>query len=74
MKRSESTVLLVISKSIDRWGDSAISVEEIQKETGYGRTSVSKAISMLSISGYLEVTRTKRNLGRLYKNKYRLLK
>jgi biotin operon repressor len=74
MKKLESTVLLVITKSIDRWGNSAISVQEIQNETGYGRTSVSKAISNLSTSGYIKVTRTKRNLGRLYKNKYTLIK
>jgi DNA-binding MarR family transcriptional regulator len=74
MNRLESTVLQAIRLSADRWGESAIPMTLLQEKTGYGRTSLSKAVSSLSNLGYIQVTRTKRNFGKLYFNKYRILK
>jgi predicted transcriptional regulator len=74
MKKSETLVFEAIKSSLNRWGESSITMIELQEQTGYGRTQISKAVSSLSISGHIKVVRTKRNLGRLYKNKYSLVK
>jgi DNA-binding MarR family transcriptional regulator len=74
MNKSETLVFETIKLSLDRWGNSSISMVELQERTGYGRTQISKAVATLSAEGYIGVTRTKRNLGRLYKNKYSVLK
>jgi DNA-binding transcriptional regulator GbsR (MarR family) len=74
MNKSEILVFEAIKVSLDRWGQSSISMLELQERTGYGRTSISKAVSSLTNSGHISVVRTKRNLGKLYKNRYSVLK
>lgn len=74
MKKSETLVFEAIKGSLNRWGESSITMVELQEQTGYGRTQVSKAVASLSGLGLISVIRTKRNLGRLYKNKYTLIK
>ena len=46
------------------------STAELATLTGYSRQHVSTAITELKNKGFLEVTRTKRNLGKLYLNEY----
>jgi hypothetical protein len=48
-------------------------MEELGAVTGYGRTTLSKAVQGLSNAGFIRVERTKRNLGKLYINRYHLL-
>ena len=74
MNQLQTTVYEAIKASRDRWGESAILMVELQDKTGYGRTSISKAVANLSALGYISVTRTKRNYGKLYKNRYVVLK
>jgi hypothetical protein len=47
-------------------------MEELGTLTGYSRETLRKAIVELSGAGFLEVTRTKRNLGKLSVNRYSL--
>ena len=74
MNQLQTTVYEAIKASRDRWGESRILMVELQDKTGYGRTSISKAVAHLSALGYISVTRTKRNLGKLHKNRYIVLK
>jgi predicted transcriptional regulator len=48
-------------------------IDDFSEYTGYGRTAVSKAVAGLKEAGLIEVTRTKRNLGKLSYNRYVLL-
>jgi hypothetical protein len=45
-------------------------MEELTNLTGYGRTSLSKAVQGLQDAGLISIKRTKRNLGYLHKNVY----
>jgi predicted transcriptional regulator len=74
MNKRELTVLKAITASADRWGESVISMAELSQVTEYGRTSLSKSVALLAASGMLQVVRTKRNYGKLYYNKYKLIK
>lgn len=48
-------------------------MEELTELTGSSRTTLWRALVKLQELGMVETTRTKRNLGRLYKNVYRVL-
>lgn len=54
-------------------GDVAVSMEELGKLTGYSRTTLFRAISALTANEIIRTVRTKRNLGKLSYNKYRIL-
>lgn len=73
LSHSELRVYLALNHLENRWGDVVASVEDLAELTGYGRSSISKAISGLSTHGFIEITRTKRNYGLLSKNRYRIL-
>jgi biotin operon repressor len=49
-------------------------MEQLSQETGLSRTTLWRSLTALVDSGLVQTTRTKRNLGRLYKNRYRLIK
>lgn len=49
-------------------------MEELAALTGSSRTTLWRALTSLVERGLVETTRTKRNFGKLYKNKYRLIK
>jgi hypothetical protein len=70
---AESTVLAAMLRLVDRWGEVSATMVELSEETGYGRTSLSKAVAGLRLAGLIQVTRTKRNFGKLYKNRYLIL-
>jgi hypothetical protein len=73
LSSAQLSVLSALQNSTDRWGESRISMDEMKEVTGYGRTSLSKSVAVLAANGYIEVTRTKRNWGKLYRNVYRVL-
>lgn len=73
LTKAETIVLDALTKSANRWGESLLTMEELKQATGYGRTSLSLAVSGLSEHGVIKIIRTKRNLGKLYKNKYLLV-
>ncbi len=54
-------------------GDVSVSMEELGKITGYSRTTLFRAISSLTTSEIIKTIRTKRNLGKLSYNKYKIL-
>lgn len=67
---AELRVFLALRHTADRWSESHVSMEELTELTGYGRTSLSKAVQGLQDSGLISIQRTKRNYGRLSKNVY----
>jgi biotin operon repressor len=67
---AELRVFLALRHTADRWSESHVSMEELTELTGYGRTSLSKAVQGLQDAGLISIQRTKRNYGRLSKNVY----
>lgn len=67
---AELRVFLALRSTVDRWSESHVSMEELTELTGYGRTSLSKAVQGLQNAGVISIKRTKRNYGRLAKNTY----
>ncbi len=74
LKSREATLLALLEQHEDRWGDVKLTMEELTQMTGFSRTTLWRQMTALVEAGLLEITRTKRNLGRLYKNKYKLIK
>jgi len=50
-----------------------VTMEELGVLTGYGREALRRAIRRMEELGFLETTRTKRNLGKYHKNAYQFL-
>jgi DNA-binding MarR family transcriptional regulator len=69
---AELRVLLALRHMVDRWGEVNVTMDELKVLTGYGRTTLSKAVAGLSEAGFIDTVRTKRNLGKLSKNRYYL--
>lgn len=69
----ELRVLLAMRLLASSDGTVEAGMDDFADYTGYGRTSISKAVSGLEEAGLIEITRTKRNLGKLSYNKYLLL-
>jgi predicted transcriptional regulator len=74
LKPREASLLTALTDNRDRWGETRLTMEELTKLTGSSRTTLWRALSILTERGLVETTRTKRNLGRLYKNRYRVIK
>lgn len=70
---TEMRVLLAMRHLSDSKGVVAATMEELGVLTNYGRESVRLAVRGLEKAGIISTSRTKRNLGRLYKNQYLLL-
>jgi uncharacterized membrane protein len=66
-------LLTALSDNRDRWGETRLTMEELGDITAMSRTTLWRALTVLSEKGLVETTRTKRNLGRLYKNRYRVI-
>lgn len=69
----ELRVLLAMRLLADKDGSVEAGMDDFADYTGYGRTSISKAVAGLEEAGLIQITRTKRNLGKLSYNKYLLL-
>jgi DNA-binding Lrp family transcriptional regulator len=67
------SLLTVLSDKKDRWGETRLTMDELSEMTGMSRTTLWRALTVLTDRGLVETTRTKRNLGRLYKNRYKVL-
>ena len=74
LKPRESSLLSVLDLYKDRWGETHLTMEELSDLTGSSRTTLWRALNTLMDKGLVETTRTKRNLGRLYKNRYKVVK
>lgn len=69
----ELRVLLAMRLLAETDGTVEAGMDDITDYTGYGRTSISKAVAGLESAGFINITRTKRNLGKLSYNRYLLL-
>lgn len=70
---TEMRVLLALRHLADKNGKVTATMEELGILTNYGRESVRLAVRGLENAGLVDTHRTKRNLGRLYKNEYQIL-
>lgn len=73
LKPSEFYLLAVMYRSVDRWGEVNLTMEQLSELTGSSRTTLWRDMSGLEARGLVDTTRQKRNLGRLHKNKYKLI-
>ena len=73
LSKSEKRLLEALEGLVDRWGEINATMVELGQITGYGRTALSKAAGSLQAAGLIRIVRTKRNFGKLYKNRYFLL-
>lgn len=69
----EFFLLAVLFRNVDRWGDVNLTQEELTELTGSSRTTLWRDMTSLEEHGLVDVSRTKRNYGKLYKNRYKLL-
>lgn len=69
----EFFLLAVLFRNVDRWGDVHLTQEELTELTGSSRTTLWRDMTSLEQHGLVDVSRTKRNYGKLYKNRYKLL-
>lgn len=72
LQEREASLLSVLQTHVDRWGDIKLTMEELSTLTGFSRTTLWRSMTVLTKSGLVETTRTKRNFGKLFKNVYRL--
>lgn len=69
----EFYLLAVLCRNVDRWGDVDLTMEQLGELTGSSRTTLWRDMTALESHGLVDVSRTKRNYGKLHKNKYKLL-
>ena len=74
LKARETSLLSVLESNTDRWGEVRLTMDELSEKTEMSRTTLWRALVTLTDKGYVETVRTKRNLGRLYKNVYKVVK
>ena len=69
----EFFLLAILFRNVDRWGEVNLTQEELTELTGSSRTTLWRDMTALEDHGLVDVSRTKRNYGKLYKNRYKLL-
>jgi len=70
---SEQAVFDALKSKRDRWGDINVTMVDLGILTGFGRTKLSQTVSTLKEHGVIQVIRTKRNYGKLFTNRYRII-
>lgn len=70
---AELRLLIAMRHLEDRWQEVTATMSELSELTGYGRTTLSRAVAGLESSGFITKTRTKRNYAFKSNNKYTLL-
>ena len=73
LSSNESRTLLALRHLSDRNGKVVASMEELGILTHYSRETLRVAVRGLEERGIINTRRTKRNLGKLYKNEYQLV-
>lgn len=73
MKQREEVLLTTMMEFVDKWGDINLTMVELSELTGYSRTTLWRALQALEEMDLVDTTRTKRNYGKLYKNRYKLI-
>ena len=69
----EFYLLATMTRMVNKKGELEITMDELTELTGSSRTTLWRDMSALESHGLVDIVRTKRNLGKLYKNRYRLL-
>lgn len=70
---AELRTYLALRHLADSSGNVKATMDVLGGVTGYSRETLRTAIRSMEASGIVETHRTKRNLGRLYKNEYKLM-
>ncbi len=73
LRPNEFYLFAVMNRMADSGGNVDATMEILGEATGLSRTTLWRDMSVLESKGLLAIDRTKRNLGRLHKNKYRLI-
>jgi DNA-binding Lrp family transcriptional regulator len=73
LNKSEERTWIAFTQLVDRWGFVNSTMIELGEMLGYSRETLRQAIRGLESKGLVETTRTKRNFGKLYKNRYKLV-
>jgi DNA-binding Lrp family transcriptional regulator len=73
LRAGEASLLDVLVSHTNRWGEINLCMEQLGDLTGSSRTTLWRRMTVLEEKGLIETTRTKRNYGKLYKNRYKLL-
>jgi DNA-binding Lrp family transcriptional regulator len=73
LNNSEQRTYVAFTQLVDRWGNINATMVELGELLGYSRETLRQAIRGLEGKGLVETTRTKRNYGKLYKNRYKLV-
>lgn len=73
MRQREEVLLTTLTEFVDKWGDVNLTMAELSELTGYSRTTLWRALQALEAQDLVDTTRTKRNYGKLYKNRYKLI-
>jgi biotin operon repressor len=69
----EFYLLATMARLVNKSGEVEITMEELTELTGSSRTTLWRDMTALESHGLVDTVRSKRNLGRLYKNRYKLL-
>ena len=69
----EFYLFAILSKNSDRWHETNLTMEQLSELTGSSRTTLWRDLVSLEKHGLIETVRLKRNLGKLHKNKYKIL-
>lgn len=73
LKPSEFYLLALLFRHANKFGVVELTMEDLCGLTGLSRTTVWRDMSGLEDKGLVDTHRTKRNLGKFWKNKYQLL-
>lgn len=73
LSANEARTLLALRHLSDRDGKIVATMEELGILTNYSRETIRVAVRSLEDRGLVATKRTKRNLGKLYKNEYQLM-
>ena len=73
MRQREEVLFTTLMEYVDKWGDVNLTMAELSDLTGYSRTTLWRALQALEEMEMVDTTRTKRNYGKLYKNRYKLV-
>jgi biotin operon repressor len=69
----EFYLLATMARMVNKGGEVEITMDELTELTGSSRTTLWRDMTVLENHGLVDTVRTKRNLGKLYKNRYKLL-
>jgi DNA-binding Lrp family transcriptional regulator len=64
---------MILNRARNKWGEITITQKELCEQTGWSRTTLWREMSTLEEKNVVDTIRTRRNWGKLYKNRYEIL-